>query len=84
MRLRWGTRWLGLVGIFNNRRQGLVGEGDVDWVSFDYAVAGGWGLRDDGADGGDGVGDGLGEGWGGGVGWGLCGLGLRRGCGCFW
>jgi len=35
----------------------LVGKGDVDGVAFDYAVAGGWSLADDGADGGDGAGD---------------------------
>lgn len=62
---------LGWLGFQEQATGGLVGEGDVDWVAFDYAVAGGWGLRDDGADGGDGVGDGLGEGWGGGAGWGL-------------
>ena len=40
----------------------LVGEGDVDGIAFDDAMAGGRGLGDDGADGGDGVGDGFGGG----------------------
>lgn len=40
----------------------LVGEGDVDGVAFDDAMAGGWGLGDDGADGGDGVRDRFGGG----------------------
>jgi len=35
----------------------------VDGVPFDDAVAGGWGLADDGANGGDRVGYGFGEGW---------------------
>jgi len=58
----------------------LVGEGDVDGVAFDDAVAGGWGLGDDCAGGGDCVSD-----WFGGCGGscrracrGCCGLG----CGC--
>ncbi|WP_353073711.1 hypothetical protein [Tunturiibacter gelidiferens] len=42
---------LGLVGISRIGNRQLIGEGDVDWVAFDDAVAGGWGLRDDGADG---------------------------------
>lgn len=54
-----------------SRQKESVGEGNVDWVAFDYAMAGGWALCDDGADGGDGVGDGLSEGWRGGAGWGL-------------
>jgi hypothetical protein len=42
------------------RLWGSVGEGDVDGIAFDDAMACGWGLGDDGADGGDGVGDGFG------------------------
>ena len=70
MRLRWmghPMAW-GWVGFYEQVNGGLVGEGDVDGVAFDDAVACGWGLGDDRADGGDGVGDGFGEGRGGGAG----------------
>ena len=40
----------------------LIGEGDVDWIALDYAVAGGRVLRDDGAYGGDRMRDGFGGG----------------------
>jgi len=64
-----------LLWVGGRAGKGLVGEGDVDCVAFDDAVAGGWGLGYDCAYGGDRMRDGLGGGGCGCAGWGLWGDG---------